>query len=184
MATERRRQLSDGTSGSRHRVHLLSGLPVTERRLQVAGVSTSVLEGGAGSPILFLHGPGDFAGMWMRVIPDLVTTHRIIAPDLPGHGASHLVDRLLLLPLGGHGHLHALVRAGLGKRVMFGWDQMRWPEKIGEGIDAIEQAPFLTEDQKRDILYHNLYHNAVRFLRLEEDASGARPSQEEEPWKP
>lgn len=77
-------------------------------------------------------------------------------------------------------HLEALVRAGLEKRVMFGSDQMRWPEKIGEGIDAIEQAPFLTEDQKRDILYHN----AVRFLRLEEDASGARPSQEEEPWKP
>lgn len=95
MASEGRPQLPDGTSGSRHRVHLLSGLPVTERRLQVAGVSTSVLEGGAGSPILLLHGPGDFAGMWMRVIPDLVTTHRIIAPDLPGHGASHLVDSRL-----------------------------------------------------------------------------------------
>lgn len=60
-------------------------------------------------------------------------------------------------------HLEALVRAGLGKRLMFGSDQMRWPEKIGEGIAAIEQAPFLTEEQKRDILYHN----AVRFLRLE-----------------
>jgi pimeloyl-ACP methyl ester carboxylesterase len=39
-----------------------------------------------------LHGPGDFAGMWMRVIPDLVTTHRVVAPDLPGHGTSELVD--------------------------------------------------------------------------------------------
>ena len=56
-----------------------------------------------------------------------------------------------------------------------GSDQMRWPEKMGEAIDAIEQAPFLTEDQKRDILCHN----AVRFLHLEEDASGARPSKEE-----
>ncbi len=61
-------------------------------------------------------------------------------------------------------YLEALVRAGLGKRLMFGSDQMRWPEKIGEGIDAIEQAPFLTEEQKRDILYHN----AARFLRLEQ----------------
>jgi uncharacterized protein len=74
----------------------------------------------------------------------------------------------------------ALVRAGLRERVMFGSDQVRWPEKIGEGIDAIEQVPFLTKDQKRDILYQN----AVRFLRLEEDASGARPSQEEAPWQP
>jgi len=68
-----------------------------------------------------------------------------------------------------------LVRAGLGKRLMFGSDQMRWPEKIGAGIEAIEQAPFLTKDQKRDILYHN----AVRFLRLEQDARRTRPSKEE-----
>jgi pimeloyl-ACP methyl ester carboxylesterase len=92
MATEPRQQLSDTNTRSRHRALLLSGLPVTERRLQVAGVSTAVLEGGAGAPILLLHGPGDFAGMWMRVIPDLVTTHRVIAPDLPGHGTSELVD--------------------------------------------------------------------------------------------
>lgn len=64
-------------------------------------------------------------------------------------------------------YLQALVRAGLGKRVMFGSDQMRWPEKIGEAIEAIEEAPLLTEEQKRDILYHN----AVRFLRLEQGAS-------------
>jgi uncharacterized protein len=62
-------------------------------------------------------------------------------------------------------YLEALVRAGLGKRLMFGSDQMRWPDKIGEGIEAIEQAPFLTEAQKRDILYHN----AARFLRLEQE---------------
>jgi predicted TIM-barrel fold metal-dependent hydrolase len=62
-------------------------------------------------------------------------------------------------------YLEAFVRAGLDKRLMFGSDQMRWPEKIGEGIEAIEQAPFLSEEQKRDILYHN----AARFLRLGQD---------------
>lgn len=55
MATEPRRQLSDTNTRSRHRALLLSGLPVRERRLQVAGVSTAVLEGGAGAPILLLH---------------------------------------------------------------------------------------------------------------------------------
>ena len=92
MALEADQQLSHSNAGSRHRALLLSGLPVTERRLQVAGVSTAVLEGGAGPPILLLRGPGDFAGIWMRVIPDLVTTHRVVAPDLPGHGSSELVD--------------------------------------------------------------------------------------------
>lgn len=65
-------------------------------------------------------------------------------------------------------HLEALIRAGLGKRIMFGSDQMRWPDRIGVGIEAIEEAPFLTEQQKRDILYNN----AARFLRLNEEQSG------------
>jgi predicted TIM-barrel fold metal-dependent hydrolase len=60
-------------------------------------------------------------------------------------------------------YLEAFVRAGLGQRLMFGSDQMRWPEKIGKGIEAIEQASFLTAEQKRDILYNN----AARFLRLQ-----------------
>jgi uncharacterized protein len=60
-------------------------------------------------------------------------------------------------------YLEALVRAGLGKRLMFGSDQMRWPEMIEKGILAIEEAHFLTEEQKRDILYNN----AARFLNLD-----------------
>ena len=67
---------------------VLARLPVAERRLSLAGVSTAVLEGGDGQPVVLLHGPGEFAATWMRVIPDLVSSHRVIAPDLPGHGAS------------------------------------------------------------------------------------------------
>jgi uncharacterized protein len=60
-------------------------------------------------------------------------------------------------------YLKRLMEAGLGKRLMFGSDQMRWPEMIGEGIKAIEEAEFLTAEQKRDILYNN----AVRFLKMD-----------------
>jgi pimeloyl-ACP methyl ester carboxylesterase len=74
------------------REQLLAGIPVAERRLLLAGVSTSVLEGGVGNPLLLLHGPGGYGAMWRRVIPDLTTTHRVIAPDLPGHGASTVAD--------------------------------------------------------------------------------------------
>jgi predicted TIM-barrel fold metal-dependent hydrolase len=49
---------------------------------------------------------------------------------------------------------------------MFGSDQIRWPETIGMAVKAIESAPFLTDEQKRDIFYNN----AARFLRLDEDA--------------
>jgi len=43
-------------------------------------------------------------------------------------------------------------------------DQMNWPDAIGEAIESIETAPFLSAEQKRDILYNN----AARFLRLSE----------------
>ncbi len=80
------------THGESARERLLAGMPVTERRLQLAGVSTAVLEGGGGPPVVLLHGPGAYAAHWMQVIPDLVTTHRVIAPDLPGHGTSASTD--------------------------------------------------------------------------------------------
>jgi pimeloyl-ACP methyl ester carboxylesterase len=70
------------------RERLLAGLPLTERRVAVAGASTAVLEGGHGPPVVFLQ--TEFAAVWMRVIPELVRTHRVIAPDLPGLGASHV----------------------------------------------------------------------------------------------
>jgi hypothetical protein len=54
------------------------------------------------------------------------------------------------------------MEAGLGDRLMFGSDQMVWPGAIGAGILGITSAQFLTESQKRDILYNN----AARFLRL------------------
>jgi pimeloyl-ACP methyl ester carboxylesterase len=73
-----------------HRERLLAGIPVTQRRLDVAGVSTAVLEGGQGQPVVLLHEQGAFAAHWLRVIPGLVATHRVIAPDLPGHGASEV----------------------------------------------------------------------------------------------
>ena len=77
------------------REQLIAGLPVTERKLRLNGVVTSVLEGGRGSPVVLLHGPGAYGAQWIRVIPALVSTHRVIAPDLPGHGASDFFDEAL-----------------------------------------------------------------------------------------
>ncbi len=61
--------------------------------------------------------------------------------------------------------LKGIVDAGFGKRVMFGSDQMVWPETIERAIRVIEEAPFLSEQQQRDILYNN----AARFLRLSDE---------------
>ncbi|MCW3834988.1 amidohydrolase family protein [Sphingomonas canadensis] len=58
--------------------------------------------------------------------------------------------------------LEDLIDAGFEDRIMFGSDQMNWPGLIDEGIDAINNAPFLSLEQKKAILYDN----AKRFLRL------------------
>jgi predicted TIM-barrel fold metal-dependent hydrolase len=71
-----------------------------------------------------------------------------------------------------HEYLRALVRAGFGKRLMFGSDQMVWPEGIGMAIQGIQSAEFLTDEQRRDIFFNN----AVRFLRLDEKQLVHSPS--------
>jgi len=60
-----------------------------------------------------------------------------------------------------HEYLKDLIRAGFGKRLMFGSDQMVWPEAIGMAIEGIESAKFLSKEEKRDIFYNN----AARFLK-------------------
>lgn len=75
-------------NGDDPRQRLLAGIPVTERRLDLAGISTAMLEGGEGPPIILLHGPGESAANWRWVMPELVQTHHVIAPDLPAHGST------------------------------------------------------------------------------------------------
>jgi predicted TIM-barrel fold metal-dependent hydrolase len=64
-----------------------------------------------------------------------------------------------------HRYLRRIVEAGFGDRVMYGSDQMVWPQSIGKSIEAIRSAPFLSEEQKRDILYNN----DARFLGLSDE---------------
>lgn len=83
------------------RGRLSARIAAVERRLDLAGVSTAVLQAGEGPPVVGLHGQGEFAALWSRVFPRLATTHRLIVPDLPGQGASEIrqgeldVDRVL-----------------------------------------------------------------------------------------
>jgi hypothetical protein len=72
-----------------------------------------------------------------------------------------------------HHYLQRIVEAGFGKRVLFGSDQMIWPDTIEMALASIESATFLSAEQRRDILFNN----AARFLRLppERIAAMSRP---------
>jgi pimeloyl-ACP methyl ester carboxylesterase len=78
------------TDPDRLAARLIEGLPVTTRRLDLAGVSTSLLEGGEGPPMVLLHGQGGFAEIMGGLISNLVDGYRVIAPDLPGLGRSEV----------------------------------------------------------------------------------------------
>lgn len=63
-----------------------------------------------------------------------------------------------------YGYLQRLIDAGFENRIMFGSDEMVWPDALSAAIETIQNAPSLTSEQRRDILYNN----AARFLRLEQ----------------
>jgi len=60
-------------------------------------------------------------------------------------------------------YIKRMVQAGFGKRIMYGTDLMIWPKLTETSIALIENADYLSFDQKRDILFNN----AVRFFRLD-----------------
>lgn len=64
-------------------------------------------------------------------------------------------------------YIERLVDAGFQDRVMYGTDQLVWPKLMAHSIGIIQNADYLTPDQKRDILYNN----AARFLRIETPGS-------------
>lgn len=63
-----------------------------------------------------------------------------------------------------HDYLKRLVQAGFGKRIMYGTDLLVWPKLLETSIGLIENANYLSFEQKRDIFFNN----AVRFFRLDE----------------
>ena len=62
--------------GFADRAETLNGLPIAWS------------EGGAGPPLLLLHGFPQTRAMWARIAPVLAQDHRVICPDLRGYGTS------------------------------------------------------------------------------------------------
>jgi pimeloyl-ACP methyl ester carboxylesterase len=82
-------------TGGDARRRMLAGIPVEERRLRPAGVSTAVLEGGDGPPLVLLQGGIECGGAyWAPVLARLAERHRVVVPDLPGLGESEPLARL------------------------------------------------------------------------------------------
>lgn len=65
-----------------------------DRLMNIEGVTTRVLIGGHGPPLVYLHGVG-YEGKWPTPALDHLTPHfRIYAPDMPGFGLAALPDSI------------------------------------------------------------------------------------------
>ena len=59
-----------------------------ERFIDIKGVRMRYFVGGEGPPLILVHGLGGAAANWTELVPLLMRRHRLLVPDLPGHGGS------------------------------------------------------------------------------------------------
>ena len=89
----------DGTTFSRTDSALYNGASARWKALgfepstvRVNGVDLFVAMGGAGRPVVLLHGYPQSGEIWRFVAPELAKTSRVIIPDLRGMGLSGITD--------------------------------------------------------------------------------------------
>jgi len=87
----------------------------------------------------------------------LMGAHAYVYVDISGMIWSYPLDEV-------HYYIKKLVQAGFGKRIMYGTDFISWPRMFEGSMGVIEHAQYLSEEQKRDILFNN----AARFFRMDE----------------
>ena len=61
---------------------------MSARELTVGPHQIGYSDEGAGEPVVLLHSGGGSSRQWRRLRESLLTTHRVLAPDLLGYGAS------------------------------------------------------------------------------------------------
>ena len=69
----------------------------TPTKLAVRGCNITLMRGGAGRPLLILHGAGG-GGHWLPFMSDLAKRHDVLVPEHPGFGASDTPDWLDTIP--------------------------------------------------------------------------------------
>lgn len=79
-------------------LHDAKGNELPHRLVEIAGVETYVVDAGEGPPVLLVHGYGDSADSWRRVVPGLVRDHRVVALDMPPFGRSRAPRSDKLIP--------------------------------------------------------------------------------------
>jgi len=119
------------------------------------GISLAYRDEGLGTPILLVHGWGVSGALFRAQFAGLTNRYRLIAPDLPGHGASGafpadgsfalLADNICALVT--ELNLKQVVLVGWSMGAMICWDLMsRHPELDIQGLVTIDMVPRLLSE--------------------------------------
>ncbi len=110
--------------------------------------------GGAGQPLVLLHGSGDSGGVWAVAAPELVGDHRLLVPDLAGYGESEPAEGVLPMATVFGGLEVVVEAAGLEPPLVMGGNSMgawlamlyahRHPERVARVV-AVNGGAILAE---------------------------------------
>lgn len=149
-----------------------------------AGPQTAFV-GGSGPVLVLVHGVGDNAGTWFHVAPSLAERHRLVIPDLAGHGDS--APAAGPIPFADiFGGLEAVVErlAGGGRVTLVGnslgaWLAMvfasRHPERV-ERVVAVNGGPLMGSGGGPSLLPKTREEARNSTARLRDPGSPAVPA--------
>jgi pimeloyl-ACP methyl ester carboxylesterase len=103
-----------------------------QRELEWRGTRLGYAVGGDGPPLVLVHGLGGTIENWRALAPSLAARHRVLVPDLPGHGGSGLLDEAP--------HVDALAEAVLAVAKAEGVGEAVWVGHSLGGVVALRAA--------------------------------------------
>lgn len=129
---------------------------------------SDLIDEGTGSALVFLHGAGVDNTLWEPQIAAFGAAHRVIVPNLPGHGAVPAVEtvqqmadhiRAQLLDCGVR--QYAIVGLSLGGMVALDMAG-RWPEEVTHLV-MIESVPNVA-DNRAALAMGRAFVSLIRFV--------------------
>ena len=176
---------------------------MTERTIEVAGLSLQLQQDGSGSPLLLLHHSTGHSG-WMPLYERLAESFAVTVPDLPGYGRSerpdwaretrdvavimqHLLDKLdldgvTLVGLGFGGFIAAematLNHRRLSRLVLVGAAGIK--PQDGEILDQmmIEHAEYVKVGFRDEAIFEQLFLTEAKEAEEAEDAEDAEEAKD------